>query len=222
MVPTDAVSWSEGNDLINELGDERWLGQRIQEERKRRGWSQAELSRQMAKAGYPLHQSAISKIEPVDPDQTLGRRRSGQRPERRSVTIAEVKGFSKVFGIPFGELLLPRRALDEIAAWREYVEAGRVLGELTAAQRNYRRRLAALQLLVQSNPRFAARVAEDRAARAEGAPGSAPAAVGPSDPAAGAPERVRQRLSEVPLVAVADAILVGREDAESCEDAGHE
>ena len=39
----EPFTWSEGSKLVNELGSERWLGQRIQTERKVRGWSQAKL-----------------------------------------------------------------------------------------------------------------------------------------------------------------------------------
>jgi hypothetical protein len=118
----EPFTWSEGSKLVNELGNEKWLGQRIQMERKVRGWSQAKLSDELAKAGHPLHQSAISKIEPPDEDKRGGRPR-GVVAGKRSVTIGEAVGFSKVFGIPLGELLLPPDAVRDAAAWQRYVHA---------------------------------------------------------------------------------------------------
>jgi transcriptional regulator with XRE-family HTH domain len=118
----EPFTWSEGSELVNELGNEKWLGQRIQTERKVRGWSQAKLSDKLAKAGHPLHQSAISKIEPPDEDKRGGRPR-GAVSGKRSVTIDEAVGFSKVFKIPLGELLLPPDAVRDAAAWRRYLRA---------------------------------------------------------------------------------------------------
>lgn len=135
----EPFTWSQGNQLVNELGEERWLAQRIQDERKARGWSQAELSRQLREINHPLHQSAISKIEPADPDQKAGRRRSTTSGERRSVTIDEAVGFSKVFGIPLGELLLPPDAVATASAARAYSEGPDALRSLLSAQRRYER-----------------------------------------------------------------------------------
>ena len=125
----EPFSWSEGSELVNELGSERWLGQRIQTERKVHGWSQAKLSDELAKAGHPLHQSAISKIEPPDEDKRGGRPRGGTA-GRRSVTIGEAVGFSKVFGIPLGELLLPPDAVRDAAAWQRYLHAAELQNEI--------------------------------------------------------------------------------------------
>src|SRR5680860_1410878 len=80
----DSLSWQAVSELVNELGDKKWLGLRIQQERKLRGWSQARLSEEMTKAGQPLHQSSISKIEPPDEDRRGGRPRG--EGSTRSVT----------------------------------------------------------------------------------------------------------------------------------------
>jgi len=125
----EPFTWSEGSKLVNELGSERWLGQRIQTERKVRGWSQAKLSDELAKAGHPLHQSAISKIEPPDEDKRGGRPR-GAVSGKRSVTIDEAVGFSKVFDIPLGELLLPPDAVRDAAAWQRYLRATELQKEI--------------------------------------------------------------------------------------------
>jgi transcriptional regulator with XRE-family HTH domain len=108
----EVFSWAEGNALINAVGSERWLARRIRHERVARGWSQAGLSELMAASGHPLHQSAISKIEAPP---------AGEGP--RMVTIDEAIGFSKVFGIPLGELLLPAEAGLAADLWRRYRQA---------------------------------------------------------------------------------------------------
>ena len=97
------ISWKEGHSLIANLGSEDWLAQRIEAERKSRGWSQAELSKQLGAIGYPLHQSAISKIE-----------RPPKADGRRAITINEAIGFARVFDIPLGELLLPPDSVSYI------------------------------------------------------------------------------------------------------------
>jgi len=117
----DSLSWQAVSELVNELGDKKWLGLRIQQERKLRGWSQARLSEEMTKAGQPLHQSSISKIEPPDEDRRGGRPRG--EGSTRSVTIEEALGLSKVLSIPLGELLLPPDAVRDVSAWQGYMRA---------------------------------------------------------------------------------------------------
>jgi len=117
----DSLSWQAVSELVNELGDKKWLGLRIQQERKLRGWSQARLSEEMTKAGQPLHQSSISKIEPPDEDRRGGRPRG--EGSTRSVTIEEALGLSKVLSIPLGELLLPPDAVPDVSTWQGYMRA---------------------------------------------------------------------------------------------------
>ncbi len=71
---------------------ERYLAQRIARERERRGWSYEGLAARMTAAGCPLAQSAIYKIERSDPP--------------RRITVDELVGYSRVFGIPVEQLLL--------------------------------------------------------------------------------------------------------------------
>jgi transcriptional regulator with XRE-family HTH domain len=77
------------------LMKERYLAFRINYEMKRRGWSQERLANEMAKAGHPLHQSAISKIL------------NAKDGKRRTISVDEALGFAKVFGSPLESLLLP-------------------------------------------------------------------------------------------------------------------
>jgi plasmid maintenance system antidote protein VapI len=76
------------------------LARRIKYEMDQRGWSQEKLAAAMADAGHPVHQSAISKI--INPA------RDGKR---RTISVDEALGFSKVFGEPLESLLLPLAAV---------------------------------------------------------------------------------------------------------------
>ena len=115
--------WRKGNELVAKRGNERFLAERVLEERKERGWSQAQLSKELAKVGSPLQQSAILKIE------------SPPKGERRSISIGEAIGFARVFGIPLGELLLPPEAIwdaelfDGLTRAAELFEAARIARE---------------------------------------------------------------------------------------------
>lgn len=88
----------------DEFASEEALARRITYERDRRGWSPGGLAALMTKAGYPLNQSSVWKIENGQP--------------RRKITVDEMIGFSKVFEIPIDELLRPAGAWvrDEIIA----------------------------------------------------------------------------------------------------------
>lgn len=131
----DPLGWNEVSKVVNEVGNEKWLGQRVQTERKTRGWSQARLSAEMAQVGHPLHQSAISKIEPPDAERRGGHPKG--RSVTRSVTIGEAIGFSKVFGIPLGELLLPPDVVRNAMAWQGFVDAVELKGKILRLTREY-------------------------------------------------------------------------------------
>ena len=146
------LTWSEGAGLINDVGSERWLARRIQTERKARGMSQADLARAMAEHGHPIHQSAISKVEAPP--------RSGSR----SISIDEAIGFSKVFGIPLGELLLPPDVVSGLEAWRRYRRAEHTKLEIEVLMRSYGADVAYLRSQdVQDLPGFRSQLAEHRA-----------------------------------------------------------
>lgn len=158
----DPLGWNEVSKLVNEVGHEKWLGQRIQTERKARGWSQARLSAEMAKVGNPLHQSAISKIEPLDEEKRGGRPRGGG--VKRSVTIGEAIGFSKVFGIPLGELLLPPDVLRNSSAWRGYVDAVELKQKAQHYTREYENALQRIRPIFASDALLVVRLLQHQAA----------------------------------------------------------
>jgi transcriptional regulator with XRE-family HTH domain len=68
------------------------MARRIQVERETRGWSHTSLAARMTKAGCPMNQSAIWKIENGKP--------------RRRITVDEAVGFGTVFKIPVKDLLV--------------------------------------------------------------------------------------------------------------------
>lgn len=97
----DAVAY-----LLGDFGSEGHLAAHIATRRKALGWSQDRLADEMAKAGVPIPQSAISKIE------------KPAAGGRRAITVDEALGFAKVFGVPLDELLLPDGAADQLEVMR--------------------------------------------------------------------------------------------------------
>lgn len=94
-MPNDADHSRIGSNLFSEDN----LARRIEWEMTRRGWSQERMAKEMTDAGYPLHQSSVSKI--VNP-------KDGKR---RTISVDDAIGFAKVFEVPLDELLIPLEAV---------------------------------------------------------------------------------------------------------------
>lgn len=118
------ISWAEGHRLIENVGTEEHLARRITTERTRLGLSQEKLAEAMTAAGCPVPQSAISKIE------NPARGRGG----RRAITVEEAIAFSKVFGVPLGELLLPAVAISHVHALQALADGPDLLKAVDQAQ----------------------------------------------------------------------------------------
>jgi transcriptional regulator with XRE-family HTH domain len=88
--------------VANPLVNENALARRIAYERERREWSPGGLARLMTKAGCPMNQSSIWKIENGEP--------------RRKITVDEAIAFAKVFDTTLEKLLTPPELLAETAA----------------------------------------------------------------------------------------------------------
>src|SRR4051812_15821296 len=145
------------DELLSEYGNERHIGQRVQDERKRHGWSQAQLARRMGAAGHPMHQSAISKIEPDDPEQRAGRRRGeGRATQRRSVTVGEALALANVLEVPLGELLLPKSILERARAVRALSEGQSACAALLGVQHRYHETLNRIAESLMTDPEFRA------------------------------------------------------------------
>lgn len=106
-MPNDASPARIGPGMMSEGN----LARRIAWEMERRGWSQERMAKEMTDAGYPLHQSSVSKI--VNP-------KDGKR---RAISVDDALGFAHVFGIDLEELLIPLEA-----AWDTELRA--LLGRL--------------------------------------------------------------------------------------------
>lgn len=87
----DGTRVPDGNDASQ---PEMNVALRVEYEMRHRGWSQERLSKEMADAGCPIHQSSISKI--INP-----------RGKRRTISVDEVVAFAKVFDTTLDDMLLP-------------------------------------------------------------------------------------------------------------------
>ncbi|MCO7238412.1 helix-turn-helix domain-containing protein [Aeromicrobium sp. CnD17-E] len=109
--------------LVEEFGAERHLADRVTALRQSRGWSQDRLAAEMAAAGCPIPQSAISRIENAT--------------ARRDITVDEAISFAKVFGVPLIELLLPPGAQGSVLLLQLLRHGGHVAQQLRASQQAY-------------------------------------------------------------------------------------
>jgi len=121
-----------------QLGSEDGLARRVEHERMRRNWSPAGLARLVTKAGAPMNQSAIWKIENGTP--------------RRKITVDEALAFAAVFEVPLEELLLPVELVEEQelrrlleARHERWLAVAQAESELEAAE-------AALDKYLESHP----------------------------------------------------------------------
>ncbi len=78
---------------LRDIYAEAHLARRIAVERERRGWTYEGLAKRMTDAGCSIHASAIYKIEKSDPP--------------RRITVDELVGFSRAFGLPVDQMLVP-------------------------------------------------------------------------------------------------------------------
>jgi transcriptional regulator with XRE-family HTH domain len=97
------------------------LARRIAAEREARGWTYDGLAKRMTDAGCPMNQSALYKIEQLTP--------------RRRITVDELVAFSRVFGVPVEQLLLPPEIAlaDELA--ERVLEWDQAQARVTAAEK---------------------------------------------------------------------------------------
>jgi transcriptional regulator with XRE-family HTH domain len=101
------------------LRGEANLAERVAYERQSRGWSTDRLADRMTKAGCPINQSAVWKIE------NAGRR----------ITYDEALAFAEVFGIPLDQLSVPPEimaARTAIQLMQEYLQASAKSGAAAA------------------------------------------------------------------------------------------
>jgi hypothetical protein len=92
------------NKQVDLLASEDALARRIAFEREERAWSPGGLADLMTKAGCPMNQSAVWKIENGEP--------------RRKITVDELLGFAKVFDVAAEELLVAPELIPHRQAQR--------------------------------------------------------------------------------------------------------
>ncbi|MET7712319.1 helix-turn-helix transcriptional regulator [Streptomyces sp. NPDC005407] len=102
-------------------------------EREVRDWSTARLAEEMTKAGHPINQSAIWRIESGKP--------------RRRVNLDEALGFCKVFDLPLDDLTSPpgqlmnplvRRLVGEyVEKWKDWRALGKAKDRIMAELDDY-------------------------------------------------------------------------------------
>lgn len=115
------------------IGGETSLAERIAFERESRGMSYEGLASRMDKAGCAIHASAIYKIERANPP--------------RRITVDELVGFSRVFGISIDDLLLPATVVKEAKLMAGLDELSERFFELSGAQRDFDATVARLDSL---------------------------------------------------------------------------
>lgn len=94
------------------IAAEQTLSKRVAFEREARGWTYESLAARMTDAGCAINASAIYKIEKSDPP--------------RRITVDELMGFSRAFGIPVGRMLMPPEIAakkEALALWSQYEAA---------------------------------------------------------------------------------------------------
>lgn len=97
-----------GSSTLGPEVEERFVN-RVRSERKRHGWSQADLAEKMAARGLRAHPTTVAKIEAKKPA------------DRRAVRLDEAAVLADIFGLTLDEMLELRRyaqtsALAEFAA----------------------------------------------------------------------------------------------------------
>ena len=101
------------------IGAEAILAERIRRERSKRGWSPADLAKQMTAAGCSLTTSAVYKIE--------------NREAPRRISVDELIALTQILGTTVEDLLTPIEVLDQERARRLLVDLDDADKDLSAA-----------------------------------------------------------------------------------------
>ncbi|MCG6499368.1 helix-turn-helix transcriptional regulator [Kitasatospora sp. A2-31] len=111
---------------------------RIALEREVRGWSTTELAARMTRAGVPMNQTAVWRIENGAP--------------RRKITLDEALGFARVFELPLEKLMSPPLAGVDIEGRRIVQEAVEAFYETREAQDRLHRAVVATVDYIAAHP----------------------------------------------------------------------
>ena len=132
--------------LVNRYGAQDSVVERLRSELETRGWSQSELSRQLAalKPPYHLSQGAISRMLAYD--------------NPREITVDDLLAFVRVLGIPLDEFVLPAAVSDDVGGWGAYMTAVERLERLREAVSDYEDALAKARQMIESHPGLGPRI----------------------------------------------------------------
>ncbi|MDH6123176.1 helix-turn-helix transcriptional regulator [Kitasatospora sp. GP82] len=111
---------------------------RVALEREVRGWSTTELAARMTKAGVPMNQTAVWRIENGNP--------------RRKITLDEALGFARVFELPLEELMSPPLEGVDIEGRRVVQEAVEAFYEARDAQDRLHHAVVAIADYIAAHP----------------------------------------------------------------------
>ncbi|MBD0740552.1 helix-turn-helix domain-containing protein [Streptomyces sp. CBMA29] len=111
---------------------------RIALERETRGWSTTELAARMTKAGIPMNQTAVWRMENGKP--------------RRKITLDEALGFARVFELPLEELMSPPLDGIDLEGRRFVQEAVEAFYECRDAQDHLHRAVTTIAAYLKAHP----------------------------------------------------------------------
>jgi transcriptional regulator with XRE-family HTH domain len=127
-----------GGDEAPLLFSEDNAAARIALEREVRGWSTTELAARMTRAGVPLNQTAVWRIESGSP--------------RRKITLDEALGFARVFELPLEELMAPLLEGVDLEGRRVVQEAVEAFYQARDAKDRLHHAVVAIAEYLQTNP----------------------------------------------------------------------
>lgn len=146
------LPWQDVSEMLTKLGSADFIASRLatwRQEHLPEPWSQVDLAAAMTAIGYPMNKTSIWKIE--NPHKESG---------RRSITVAEAIGFSRVFGKSLAEILLPPDALQEVDGWNHFIAAGEALNAVREAWARYDDEVLAVRARIAARPELAGRIEE--------------------------------------------------------------
>ncbi|MDO5683549.1 MAG: helix-turn-helix transcriptional regulator [Propionibacteriaceae bacterium] len=123
------------NNKPRTLGSEKTLAQRIKRERTARGWSPADLAREMTDVGCSMATSAIYRIEE----------------DTRKISVDELVALTKIFDATMEELLTPIDLLDKRRATELIGKLDEAMAALNKATNDWIVGYAELVLLEDGN-----------------------------------------------------------------------
>lgn len=125
---------------------EAYMALRLSEMRQAAGWSFTKLAEKMENAGCPIDRSSLQKIENGKP--------------RRKITVNELVAFSMVFDAPIATFLDIENDDEQDWLMRALEQSERLASIAIQARKDYSASVERLKEIVDSDPKFKARMQE--------------------------------------------------------------